>query len=398
MKRSRQPAADDLFGGGTGQPPRQSARPERPAYSVSELTSELRQVTERAIGQVWVKGEVLGLKVYERGHWYFTLKDEQAQVRCVMWQTYAQRVRTPPVEGTEVYLLGTPTVWAAKGELRLSAVTLLPTSGVGLQQLAFERTREVLEKDGLLDPTRKRDLPEFPRTVAVVTSPDGAVVHDIVTVARRRWPAVRILLVPARVQGDEAVDELVEALGLVNRLPEVDLCIVARGGGARDDLLAFNAEPVCRAVAAVGVPTVSAVGHETDVTLTDLVADVRAATPSAAAAVALPDRALVARHVASLASRLGGGLRRRTRVLAERLARSSIRAERAIQGRVSERRGQLERLAASLHALSPLEVLGRGYSVARHPDGRVVRRRDELPAGAPFTLRVSDGTIPARAE
>lgn len=399
MKRSRQPAADDLFGDGTGPAPRSPARPaERPAYSVSQLTGELRELTERAIGQIWVKGEILGLKVYERGHWYFALKDEQAQVRCVMWQSYAQRVRTPPADGTEVYLLGTPTVWAAKGELRLSAVTLLPTSGVGLQQLAFERTREVLERDGLLDPTRKRPLPEFPRTLAVVTSPDGVVLHDIVTVARRRWPAVRIILVPARVQGDDAVDELVEALGLVNRLPDLDLCIVARGGGARDDLLAFNAEPVCRAVAAVRVPTVSAVGHETDVTLTDLVADVRAATPSAAAAVALPDRVLVARHVASLASRLGGGLRRRTRVLAERLARSSIRAERAIQGRVRERRGQLERLAASLHALSPLEVMGRGYSVARHPDGRVVRRRDELPSGAPFTLRVSDGTVPARAE
>lgn len=370
----------------------------RPAYSVTELVLRLKDAVEAATGQVWVKGEVIGLKAYQAGHWYFTIRDEESQLRCVMWRTYAQRLRTPPPEGAEVYLLATPTVWGQRGELRLSGVTMLPTSGVGLQQLTFERTREVLERDGLLDPARKRALPLFPRAIAVVTSPDGAVIHDIVIVARRRWPAARIVLVGARVQGDDAVDELVRALGTVNRLEGIDLCVVARGGGGRDDLLAFNAESVCRAVAAVVVPTISAVGHETDVTLTDLVADVRAATPSAAALLALPDRAEVARHLASLASRLGGGLRGRTRVLSERLARAGDRARRSIESRVEERRRRWERLAASLDALSPLAVLGRGYGVARLADGTVLRHRDQAPPGTPFGLRVSDGQISARAE
>lgn len=369
----------------------------RAAYSVAELADVLRDAAERAVGQVWVKGEVMGLKAYGAGHWYFTLRDAEAQLRCVMWSDYTRRLKVPPPEGTEVYALVTPTVWTQRGELRLRAVTMLPTAGVGLQQLSFERAREVLERDGLLDPARKRRLPRFPRVVAVVTSPDGAVLHDIRTVALRRWPAARLVLVPARVQGDDAADELCHALGLVNRLGEVDVCIVARGGGARDDLLAFNAESVCRAVAAVRVPTIAAVGHETDVTLTDLVADLRAATPSAAAELALPDRRDVARHVANLGNRLAHGLTRRTRVLSERLERASDRIGRSLVDRLSERRRRMERLAAALDALSPLAVLGRGYAVARTGDGRVVRRRAQLPPGTPFNLRVADGDVDAEA-
>ena len=391
MKRPSRPSPD-LFGAGSAEPTN------RPAYTVSELGTALRLAAESVVGQVWIKGEVIGMKTYEAGHWYFTLKDADSQLRCVMWRTYAQRQRLVPVDGVEVYVLGTPTVWTQRGELRINAVALLPTAGVGLQQLALERTRERLAEDGLLDPARKRGLPAFPRGIAVVTSADGVVLHDILTVARRRWPAIRIVLVPARVQGDDAVDELVRALATVNRLEGIDLCIVARGGGARDDLLAFNAEPVCRAVAAVRVPTISAVGHETDMTLTDLVADLRAPTPSAAAAMALPDRSAIARQVAGLGSRLGSGLRRRTRVLAERLARVSLRARHAVRRRVEVPRRRWERLAASLDALSPLAVLGRGYSVAQLSDGRVVIKRGQLPAGTAFALRVSDGTIEARSE
>ena len=391
MKRPSRPSPD-LFGAGSAEPTN------RPAYTVSELGTALRLAAESVVGQVWIKGEVIGMKTYEAGHWYFTLKDADSQLRCVMWRTYAQRQRLVPVDGVEVYVLGTPTVWTQRGELRINAVALLPTAGVGLQQLALERTRERLAEDGLLDPERKRGLPAFPRGIAVVTSADGVVLHDILTVARRRWPAIRIVLVPARVQGDDAVDELVRALATVNRLEGIDLCIVARGGGARDDLLAFNAEPVCRAVAAVRVPTISAVGHETDMTLTDLVADLRAPTPSAAAAMALPDRSAIARQVAGLGSRLGSGLRRRTRVLAERLARVSLRARHAVRRRVEVPRRRWERLAASLDALSPLAVLGRGYSVAQLSDGRVVIKRGQLPAGTAFALRVSDGTIEARSE
>lgn len=380
----------DLFADAEGR------RGDRRSFTVSELSEILREAAERSTGQVWVKGEVSGLKVYQTGHWYFTLRDELAQLRCVMWRTYARKLKVTPDEGAEVYALATPTVSRDRGELRLGVVTMLPTAGVGIHQLGFERAREALARDGLLDPSRKRRLPAFPRTIAVVTSPDGAVLHDLKTVARRRWPAARLLLVPARVQGDDAVDELVAALGLVDRL-EADCCIIARGGGAREDLLAFNDEAVCRAVAACRIPTVAAVGHETDVTLTDLVADLRAATPSAAAELVLPDRRAVARHTANLATRLAHGLTRRTGVMRERIERASDRVRGSLTAHLADRRRRIDRLAATLDALSPLAVLGRGYSVARTADGRVAKRVADLPSQTEFTLRLSDGEIDAEA-
>jgi exodeoxyribonuclease VII large subunit len=372
-------------------------RSRAPALTVTELAARLRESVEGATGQVWVRGEVRGLRAHGAGHWYFSLRDEASQLQCVMWRTYTRRLKAPPADGTEVYLLATPTLWTQRGDLRLAAVTLLPTAGVGLQQLAFERARERLERDGLLAPGRKRALPRFPRRLAVVTSPDGAALRDIVTVARRRWPAARLLLVGARVQGDEAEADLVAALAIVNRLDDIDLCIVARGGGGRDDLFVFNSEAVCRALAAVRVPTISAVGHETDVTLADLVADVRAPTPSAAAAIALPDRAEVARALGGLGTRLAHGLAGRSRLLGERLARLGDRARAGVETLLADRRSRLSRAAAALDALSPLAVLARGYSVARLADGAVVRRRAQLPAGRDFTLRVADGDVPARA-
>jgi exodeoxyribonuclease VII large subunit len=231
----------------------------------------------------------------------------------------------------------------------------------------------------------------------VVTSADGAALRDIITVTRKRWPSVELFVVPARVQGEEAPASLVRALGIVNRLEAVDLCIVGRGGGAREDLHAFDDEQVCRAVAAVRVPTVSAVGHETDISLTDLVADVRAPTPSAAVEQSVPDREETARRLHAVAARLGAGLRRRTALLSLRLARTGDRMQGAMQVRLQEPRAALDRLGGQLDALSPLRVLARGYSVARLPDGRVARRRRDLPAGTAFTLRVSDGEVPARA-
>ena len=368
------------------------------AWTVARVASSARRLIEDGIGQVWVKGEVSGLKSYASGHWYFTLKDPDAQIRCVMWRSYAAKVGAQPAEGTEVYLLASPTVWEERGEFRLNVVVMLPTAGIGLAQQLFERTRAALERDGLLDPARKRPLPEFPRVIALVTSPDGAALRDMITVARRRWPATRLLVVGAKVQGAEAEADLVRALGMVNRLEAADLCVIGRGGGSREDLVVFNSEAVCRALAGLRVPTISAVGHETDVSLTDLVADVRAATPSAAMELALPDRAAVRRAVDAMARRLAGGLSRRTRLLGERLARTGDRVQVAMQRRIERPRVRLERLAAQLDALSPLRVLERGYAVARTPGGTVVRRTAQLPPGQPFTLRVSDGDVAARAE
>jgi exodeoxyribonuclease VII large subunit len=372
---------------------------ERPtAFSVTELVQELKNAVESTARRVWVKGEVSSLKSFGKGDWYFTLRDAESCLRCVMWKTYTEKAGEPPIDGTEVYVLGNPTVWEKKGELRMPVVVMLPTAAIGLQQLGKERVRQALEKDGLLALERKRALPQYPAALAVVTSQDGAALHDMIIVARRRWPRVRVILVSATVQGADAPRSLCRALGLVNRLEQVDLCIIGRGGGAREDLLAFDDERVCRAIAGLRMPSISAVGHETDISLADLVADARAATPSAAMELALPDRLESVRHAESLGRRLAHGLRRRTGVVAQRLARSGDRLRVVMTRRISDPRSRLERLTGQLEALSPLAVLARGYSVARLGDGIVARRRAQLPPGTPFTLRVGDGDVPSRAD
>ncbi len=368
------------------------------AWTVSQLTRAVRRAVETGLPPCWVRGEISGCKVYQSGHWYFTLRDAESQVRCVMWRTNARRAGTPPPDGTRVFVHGTPTVWEERGELRLTVNQMLVTDALGAQQLARERVKAALQQDGLLDPSRKRPLPALPARIAVVTSLDGAALRDIISVARKRWPAVELVVLGATVQGEGAAEDLVLALRRVNRLAAIDLCIVGRGGGAREDLAAFDGEAVCRALADVRVPTVSAVGHETDVALTDLVADVRAATPSAAAELAVPDRADLARRAGALGGRLASALARRARLGRERLARSGDRLTAGLERGLARRRGQLERLSAQLDALSPLRVLERGYAVPRGADGRVLRRRADFPGGMAFTLRVADGDVPARAD
>ena len=368
------------------------------ALSVAELDRRCRRLLEGEIGPTWVQGEISGLKSYQSGHWYFTLKDADAQIRCVMWRANAAKAGAAPVDGTRVFIFGTPTVWEERGEFRLTVTRLMAQEGLGAQQLALERTKKALEKDGLFDPARKRPLPPFVRTVAVVTSLDGAALRDIITVSRKRWPAVRLIVFGTKVQGSEAEAEVVAALARVDRLGVADVCIVGRGGGAREDLDVFNRESVCRALARVSVPTVSAVGHETDISLTDLIADVRAATPSAAAELVVPDRENWWRRAQELATRLAGALTQRGRLARERLARSADRLEAALGDRLEDHRRHAERLAAQLDALSPLKVLGRGYAVATSPEGRVLKTVAEFPPGSAFTLRVSDGSIPARVQ
>jgi exodeoxyribonuclease VII large subunit len=311
-----------------------------------------------------------------------------------MWRTYAQRAGRPPTDGTAVYALGRPTLFEGKGEFQFLVQRMLPTAAIGDQQLRLERVRTALAADGLFEPSRKRPLPRYPTRVAVVTSTDGAALRDIVTVTRRRWPCATLLVLASRVQGDGAVADLVAALRLVDRL-RADLCILARGGGDRLDLAAFNDEAVCRALAAVAVPTISAVGHETDISLSDLVADVRAPTPSAAAELAFADVADVRRQVQELAGRLARSLGRRAELLDERLARAGDRLEAAIDQRIAADAHRADRLAAGLDALSPLRVLERGYAVARATDGRVLRRLADFRPGANFSLRVADGVVPA---
>ena len=367
-------------------------------WSVSQLSASVKRLIEKHGIQLWVRGEVVQCKAYSSGHWYFTLRDAGSQVRCCMFRLNTMRAGKPPADGTEVYVLGKPALYEEKGEFQLVVSRMLPTSALGRQQQELERVRALLHQDGLFDPARKRTLPTYPSLIALVTSRDGAAVHDIVTVTRKRWPGVRLLVLGARVQGEGAVEELVRALRLVNRLRQVDLCILGRGGGGREDLAAFNTEAVCRALADVRVPTISAVGHEVDISLTDLVADVRAATPSAAAELAVPDRRDVLRLVDDLSGRLAAGLTARTRLASARLARTSDRLQAAIQVGLQRRRSQTERLAVQLDALSPLRVLGRGYAVARGEDGRVLRQKADFVRDLPFQLRVADGDVRARVE
>ena len=366
------------------------------AWTVSEVTRRARAVVEAGLPPLWVRGEISGFKAWQSGHWYFALRDRTSQIRCVMFQKDNRRLPAAPADGMQVFAFGRPTVWEDKGELRLTVIELLSTERGGLWQLAFDKAKAALAKDGLLDPARKRPLPLRPRRIAVVTSPDGAALRDIIAVVQRRWPVAELLVVPTRVQGDGAEQSICDALALLRRIEDLDVAIVGRGGGSREDLWTFNSERIARAVAAVPVPVISAVGHETDVTLCDLVADHRAPTPSAAAEAATPDRADVLAALGQLGARLGRGLATRAQRTEQRLERAFDRLAAAVTLRLERHGHRLSAASGRLDALSPLKILERGYSLARDPDGRVLKRVAQFPAGRAFRLRVSDGEVPAR--
>ena len=365
------------------------------AIAVSTLTSTARDILEGAFPPIWVRGEVTSFKAHRNGHWYFTLRDRLAQVRAVVWSKDTRSVPAQPDEGMQVAAFGNLSVYPAKGEMQF-VVRRLEAEGDGLWRKAMERTRLKLEQEGLLDPERKRRLPRYPRTVAVVTSPDGAALRDIISVMRRRAPMVQVVVVPAAVQGDTAVQDLCRAIERAGRWGKADVILVARGGGSREDLWAFNDERVARAVAASPLPVISGVGHEVDVTICDLVADVRAATPSAAAETAVRDHA-------ELALELRTAERRLARAVAKRVDRAKSELQwvaSALRTRVTRladrRRARLGELGARLNALSPLATLQRGYAVARAADGRALTSVKAFQPGADFELLLRDGRIGAR--
>jgi exodeoxyribonuclease VII large subunit len=338
------------------------------AWSVGEVTKRARAVIEAGLPPLWVRGEITGFKAWRSGHWYFSLRDKTAQLRCVMFAKQNYMLPTP-VDGMQVFVFARPSVYEEKGDFQLTVMELLSTAEGGLWKLAFEKAKAALLKDGLLDPARKRRLPPFPRRIAVVTSPDGAVLRDIQSVVGRRWPLAELIVVPAQVQGAKAEASVCSALHRISRLP-VDVLIVGRGGGSVEDLWAFNSERVARAVAAMPMPVISAIGHETDVTLCDLVADFRAPTPSAAAEAATPDRAEVLAQCGVLGQRLARGLRIASRHVVERLNRTGDRLTRSMDHRLEQSRALLTAHSARLDALSPLRVLGRGCAGTRDGDGQ----------------------------
>jgi exodeoxyribonuclease VII large subunit len=391
-KRSAPPPPPPVDVVDTGAYPGETAQS---AVTVSILTQTARDVVEGAFIPLWVRGEVTDFKAHRNGHWYFALRDRMAQIRCVVWSRDRRGIPAPPDDGMQVAAFGRLTVYPTRGEMQF-AITRLEAEGDGLRRKALEITRARLEKDGLLAPERKRRLPRFPRVIAVITSPDGAALHDIVAVARRRSANVRIVVVPTKVQGDGAPQELCRAIARVNRWGRADVVIIGRGGGAREDLWAFNDERVARAVAASTAPTISAVGHEIDISICDLVADHRAPTPSAAAETATAARDDLRRELRKVSLRIGGAARSVLRARADDLRHTARDLTSASLDHVSRRRGALQEVAGRLHALSPLATLARGYAVARDADGGTLSDRASFRDGMRFDLIVRDGVVPAR--
>jgi exodeoxyribonuclease VII large subunit len=374
---------------------RQMVRVPSEGMSVGEVNAAARELIEGVFPPLWVHGEIANFTQAKSGHCYFSLRDASAQLRCVLWRDEARRLPVLPENGMKVRALGRLTLYESRGEFQLS-VFELEAKGEGLYKLAFDRLRARLDAEGLTSPARKRRLPAHPGCVGVVTSSAGAALRDVVTVIRRRAPWTRIVLAPARVQGEGAADEVARAIRLMGRAACADVLIVGRGGGSIEDLWAFNEEVVARAIADSPVPVISAVGHETDVTIADLVADLRAPTPSAAAEAAVPDGATVRRELADLRGRMVSCTRDRVEDGREAVFSARLDLKSAFDRAVRSRRDGLASTAARLQALSPLNVLARGYAVPLSPDGRVLRRTADFAPGDAFRLRVADGTVPAR--
>ncbi|MGQ0614580.1 MAG: exodeoxyribonuclease VII large subunit [Planctomycetaceae bacterium] len=387
-------------------------------YTVTELQRAVRLHLEEAWPSVWVEGEVSGHTHPSSGHRYFTLKDEGAQLRAVMWRSSAQRLKFALEDGLLVRARGRLTVYEPRGSYQMVVEALEP-KGVGPLQIAFEQMRRKLEAEGLFDPSRKVPLPAYPRRVALVTSPTGAAVRDLIEVALRRWPPLQLVVLPVRVQGEGAAAEIAGAIGLADGLG-FDLIVVGRGGGSPEDLWAFNEEAVARAIFRAKTPVVSAVGHEVDVSISDLVADLRAPTPSAAAELFAPDateaRAALGDDGRRLSRAMRGTLEAlrarletvrassafkrpldRIRSAEQRLDEGAGRLVRALRALLARQKAALDGRAGRLEALSPLKVLARGFSVTMR-EGRVVTRAAQVKAGDALRTLLHQGEIVSRAE
>jgi exodeoxyribonuclease VII large subunit len=394
------------------------------AYTVSDLTRYIRELLEvdYRLQDVWVQGEVSNLSRPGSGHVYFSLKDSGAQIRCVMWRNAAQQQSIALKEGDAIVAHGRVSVYEPQGNYQLYVDTVQSAGGVGDLYRQFELLKAKLQAEGLFDPDRKRPLPALPRRIGLVTSPTGAAVRDMLNVLSRRWPLLEVVLAPTQVQGDSAPPQIVAALRRLYTRPDLDAIIVARGGGSIEDLWAFNDERVARTIAESPVPVVSGVGHETDFTIADFVADVRAPTPSAAAELISPSRDDVLLTIDAYAARLRevtvDRLREARSALATSVrslmhfspqARLSLAGERleslgealraALEHHIALWRERLEGASAQLGALGPQAVLNRGYALVRQArTGRIVRSVKQVKIGDTLRVRVSDGEFGVRSE
>ena len=393
-----------------------AAQPGPRIYTISEITGEIRAHLEGGFSDLWVTGEVTDFRGQNGRHLYFSLKDAGSKLAAVIFNVAGRRLSFDLTDGLEVICHGKLNVYAPYGKYSILVDHIEP-KGIGALQLAFEQLKKKLEAEGLFARERKRPLPFLPRRIGVVTSPTGAAIRDIVHVLTRRFPSIEILLHPARVQGEGAAAEIAEAIGRLNAIGDLDLLIVGRGGGSIEDLWPFNEEMVARAIAASRLPVISAVGHEIDYTIADFVADLRAATPSAAAELAVPVKTELAVQLADQRCRLARGLAQlvvaREQLLANLVARLGDPRKRFpdlmlrvddLRRRLSyalqvgmERRGQqLAKLVSNLDHLSPLAVLAKGYAVATTADGKAVTRAKSLKIGEELGVRFHQGGVRAK--
>jgi len=379
--------------------------------TVSELNSYIKEVLDSDVllSGVYVKGELSNYKVYPSGHHYFTMKDAEGSLKCVMFKGSAVKLRFRPENGMSVVAFGRVAVYPRDGVYQLYVNEITP-DGVGDLYLAYEQLKEKLYKEGLFDDRWKKPLPRYPKTIAVITSPAGAAVRDIIRVLNARWQCTKVIVMPVRVQGAEAPPEIAGAIRYASENNIADLIITGRGGGSLEDLWAFNDERVARAIFESAIPVISAVGHEPDVTIADFVADLRAATPSNAAELAVPDKNDVRYAIQAAGLRMRQAVSRDIKARRQRLEElsgkrvlqhpryyledrrllldhSQDRLISAMHRRLMSNREKYARIAASLDAMSPLKVLGRGYAIVRRADGPVIKQAADVTAGDRVTVR-----------
>lgn len=393
----------------------------REVLTVSQLTAQVQALLENAFPSVWVLGEISSFKRHSSGHIYFNLKDRESVIRAVIWRSTALRVKTPLAEGVEVLVRGRLSVYAPRGDYQLY-VEAVQLQGAGAQELALRLLKEKLAKLGYFAVERKRSLPRLPRRIAVVTSPTGAAVRDILEKLAQRWPLAEVWVCPVRVQGATAPFEIVAALERLNELARIDVILLGRGGGSSEDLAAFNAESVAHAIYQSRIPIVAAIGHEIDVTLADLIADCRALTPTDAVVRATPDRTELLQGLRDSRRRLVESLVNRAQIVRERLDAlmqrrvfrfplerlrererllddAEERLARAVGQRVVLAKQRADAQAARLQALSPLNVLARGYSLTRTADGaRIIHSASQVRAGDRVEVLLSAGRLLAEVE
>jgi len=392
---------------------------EKQIVSVGQINEYIkaRLDSDPRLSNIAIRGELSNYKVYPSGHHYFTLKDETGAMKCVMFKSSAFRLRFRPENGMKVIAMGSVTVYVRDGAYQLYCTGMV-LDGIGDLYAAFEQLKQKLSAEGLFDPAHKKPLPRYPGTIGIITSEAGAAVHDMLRILRKRYPLTKVLLLPVRVQGVEAPGEIAAAIGYANHFRLADLLIVGRGGGSIEDLWAFNDERVARAIYASRIPVISAVGHEPDVTISDFVADLRAATPSNAAELAVPDRDALHQNLDAMSDAMALAVKRQLTRAGERLAQLASRP--VLQSPLASfesRRKTLQLLesrllsaetvnlnrkrqryiatTAKLDAMSPLKVLTRGYAVASDADGNIIRSAGQVTPGDRIRVRVSDGTITA---